>query len=105
VLVTLNGVIVDFILAPAHAADVTMGAELLREHSDTVVLAIHGKGQKTRFVKLKDDVAAQLQQLRSTAATSDAPVFQSRKKQGPLVSVQVFRIVKAAALPDAYPPK
>ncbi len=42
VLVTLNGVIVDFILAPAHAADVTMGAELLREHSDIVVLGDKG---------------------------------------------------------------
>lgn len=37
-LVTLTGVILDFVLAPAHAADLTLGAELLREHTDVVVL-------------------------------------------------------------------
>ncbi len=42
VLVTLKGVIVDFILAPAHAADVTLGAELLQEHTDLVVLGDKG---------------------------------------------------------------
>jgi hypothetical protein len=41
-LVTLNGVILDFVLAPAHAADVTVGAELLREHTDRVVLGDKG---------------------------------------------------------------
>jgi len=41
-LVTLNGVIVDFILAPAHAADLTIGAELLRDHTDVVVLGDKG---------------------------------------------------------------
>jgi integrase/recombinase XerD len=62
-----------------------------------VVLAIHGKGQKTRFVKLKAEVASQLQQVRGADAAPDAPVFRSRKQGGPLVPEQIFRIVKAAA--------
>lgn len=41
-LVTLNGVIRDFVLAPANASDVTVGAELLREHC--ALLAIGDKG-------------------------------------------------------------
>jgi hypothetical protein len=34
VLLTLNGVILDFALAPANASDLTVGAELLAEHPD-----------------------------------------------------------------------
>lgn len=41
-LVTLNGVIVDFHLAPAHVADRTIGAELLAEHTDLTVLGDKG---------------------------------------------------------------
>lgn len=41
-LVTLNGVILDFVLAPAHATDLTMGAELLYEHTDLVVIGDKG---------------------------------------------------------------
>jgi IS5 family transposase len=41
-LVTLNGVIVDFHLAPAHVADRTVGAELLAEHTDLTVLGDKG---------------------------------------------------------------
>lgn len=37
-LVTLGGVIRDFILAPANASDLTVGAELLREHVDLDVV-------------------------------------------------------------------
>ena len=37
-LVTLNGVIRDFVLAPANASDVSVGAELLREQCDLVVI-------------------------------------------------------------------
>jgi Transposase DDE domain len=36
-LVTLNGLILDFDLAPASAADLTIGAELLTEHTDLTV--------------------------------------------------------------------
>lgn len=37
-LVTLNGVILDLVLAPAHTPDLTIGEELLREHTDLVVI-------------------------------------------------------------------
>ncbi len=41
-LVTLNGVIVDFHLAPAHVADVTVAEELLMQHTDLTVLGDKG---------------------------------------------------------------
>lgn len=41
-LITLSGVIVDFELAPASAADLTVGAELLAEHTNLTVLADKG---------------------------------------------------------------
>lgn len=41
-LVTLNGVILDFVLAPAHVTDLTVGAELLHEHTDLVVIGDKG---------------------------------------------------------------
>ena len=41
-LVTLKGGILDFLLAPAHAADRTIGAELLRAHTDRVGLGDTG---------------------------------------------------------------
>ncbi len=37
-LVTLNGLIRDFVLAPANEAEVTVGGELLEEHADLAVL-------------------------------------------------------------------
>jgi len=37
-LITLNGVILDFELAPANATDLTIGCELLAEHTDLTVL-------------------------------------------------------------------
>lgn len=37
-LVTLGGVIVDFELAPANASDLTVGSELLEQHTDLVVI-------------------------------------------------------------------
>jgi hypothetical protein len=37
-LVTLGGVIVDFVLAPANEHDLTVGTELLAEHRDLLVL-------------------------------------------------------------------
>jgi hypothetical protein len=37
-LVTLNGVILDFELAPANATDLTVGCELLAQHTDLTVL-------------------------------------------------------------------
>ena len=41
-LITLGGVIRDFALAPAHAADVTIAAELLQAHHDLTVLGDKG---------------------------------------------------------------
>ena len=41
-LVTLGGVVRDFALAPASASDVTVGAELLREQYDLVVIGDKG---------------------------------------------------------------
>lgn len=41
-LVTLKGVILDFVLAPAHASDLTVGEEMLRAHTDLVVLGDKG---------------------------------------------------------------
>ena len=37
-LVTLNGVILDFVLAPANVLELTVGVELLEEHTDLEVL-------------------------------------------------------------------
>lgn len=41
-LITLNGLILDFELAPANATDLTIGAELLAEHTDLTVLGDKG---------------------------------------------------------------
>lgn len=41
-LVTLNGVILDFVLAPANATDLTIGEELLGEHTDLIVIGDKG---------------------------------------------------------------
>ncbi len=41
-LMTLSGVILDFELAPAHVPDLTVGAELLAEHTDLTVLGDKG---------------------------------------------------------------
>jgi len=41
-LITLGGVIVDFELAPANEADVTVGAELLAQHTDLTVYGDKG---------------------------------------------------------------
>jgi len=41
-LVTLNGIILDFVLALAHASDLSVGEELLIEHTDVVVIGDKG---------------------------------------------------------------
>jgi hypothetical protein len=41
-LVTLNGIILDFELAPANVTDLTIGCELLAEHTDLTVLGDKG---------------------------------------------------------------
>ncbi len=41
-LVTLNGIILDLVLAPAHAPDLQVGEELLSAHPDRVVIGDQG---------------------------------------------------------------
>lgn len=41
-LITLGGVILDFVLAPAHQTDVRVGEELLRDHHQLIVLGDKG---------------------------------------------------------------
>jgi hypothetical protein len=41
-LMTLNGLILDFELAPAHLSDLAVGAELLAEHTDLLVIGDKG---------------------------------------------------------------
>lgn len=41
-LITVQGVILDFVLAPAHVTDLTVGEELLLDHTDLVVLGDKG---------------------------------------------------------------
>lgn len=53
-LVTLNGVILDFILAPAHATDLAVGAELLEEHTDLVVIGDKGYISAELAIQLAD---------------------------------------------------
>ncbi len=52
-LVTLNGVILDFELAPAHVADITAGYELLAGHQDLVVIGDKAYIGKERAAELK----------------------------------------------------
>jgi hypothetical protein len=54
-LITLEGIIVDGLLAPAHERDLTAGVDLLSQHSDRVVL-----GDKAYYsVPIATDLAAQ----------------------------------------------
>jgi transposase len=59
-LVTLHGVIIDFVLAPAHAADLTLGEELLRAHTDLVVLGDKGYISQPLATSLAQDNRLQL---------------------------------------------
>jgi len=64
-----------------------------------VELAIFGKGAKTRKVLIPADMWLELLALRGSALDTD-PIFTSRKHAtgGRLSTVQIFRIVNAAAL-------
>jgi integrase/recombinase XerD len=61
-------------------------------------VTVFGKGGKTRTVLLSAETWAELETLRriTTEISPDAPVFRSRKG-GHLTTVQVLRIVRAAA--------
>ena len=59
-LVTLNGVIRDFVLAPASASDVAVGAELLREQGDLTVLGDKGSSSAPLAQELRAEHAVAL---------------------------------------------
>lgn len=69
----------------------------LTERGDTGQATVFGKGSKTRVVLLPAVIWQELKALRGLAG-ADAPVFQSRKKNGHLTRSQVMRIVRAQAL-------
>lgn len=59
-LVTLSGVVLDFILAPAHESDVAVGADLLSDHTDLVVLGDKGYVSKPLAQRLLAENRLQL---------------------------------------------
>jgi hypothetical protein len=59
-LVTLGGVIRDFVLAPASASAVAVGAELLREHAALVVIGDKGYSSAPLAQELRDEQAVVL---------------------------------------------
>lgn len=70
---------------------------LIAREGNTGQVAIHGKGEKTRFILLDKKTWAELQALKLPNDTGESYVFKSRKKAGRLDESQVHRIVKAAA--------
>lgn len=76
---TLNGIILDFILAPAHQADVVVGEELLWNHHNRIVLGDKGY------------ISAEL--ASSLAEANDVVVLtisrQNQKRQVPRVSISI----------------
>ena len=56
-LVTLNGVLRDFVLAPANASDVTVGAELVREQVDLLVIGDQGDSSAPLAAELRAERA------------------------------------------------
>ncbi|MBA3948236.1 MAG: IS982 family transposase [Herpetosiphonaceae bacterium] len=82
-LVTLNGVIVDFELAPANAADLVVGLELLAEHSSLTVV-----GDKAYISGDAAEALAQDHQI--TLVTS------TRKNQHHQASAATNRLINGA---------
>ena len=68
----------------------------IQERGESCQVTVYGKGGKTRIVLLTETMWKALQSIRAGAGL-DAPVFPSRKHNGHLSPVQVFRIVQAAA--------
>ena len=73
------------------------GAVISRNH-DQGQITVHGKGNKTRVLKLTGAVWTDLMELKSQTENtqSNAPVFQSQKG-GHLSRVQIWRIVRDTA--------
>jgi len=61
------------------------------------VVNVHGKGNKTRTVRVESGPWGEVQSLRGEDDTAESPVFRSRRG-GPLNESQVFRIVRSAAV-------
>ena len=83
VLVTLNGVILDFELAPANEADITIGHELLTDHQDLVVI-----GDKAYI--------GQARAAERRTRTGNVLVTGTRRTQHDQVSPEVNRVVNHA---------
>lgn len=83
VLVTLNGVILDFELAPANVADITAGYELLADHQELIVI-----GDKAYIGHAQ---AAELH-----AQTGTVVVTGTRRTQRHQASAEVNRLVNQA---------
>jgi site-specific recombinase XerD len=69
---------------------------------DAGQVTVMGKGGKTRVILLPAALWAHIAAIRAEAGADDA-VFRSRKGGGPLTSMQVHRIVKAAAVRAKLP--
>jgi len=82
-LVTLNGIILDFELAPANAADLPVGLELLAQHYDLTVI-----GDKAYISGAAADELAQANQI--TLVTS------TRRNQHRQTSAATNRLINAA---------
>ena len=89
-LVTLGGVIRDFVLAPASASAVAVGAELLREHAALVVIGDKGYSSAPLAQELRDEQAVvlltvprcnQRRQLPAEAARAQPPAPDHRDGQ------------------------
>jgi site-specific recombinase XerD len=68
----------------------------LQAREEAGQVTVYGKGGKTRAVLLTADTWRELMGLRGDAGP-DAPVFPSRRRGGPLSTMQVLRVVRAAA--------
>jgi integrase/recombinase XerD len=66
------------------------------ERDDAGQCTVFGKGGKTRVILMPAALWRHIMAIRDGAGPDD-PVFRSRKKAGPLVPMQVHRIVKNAA--------
>ena len=78
-LVTLGGVIRDFVLAPASASDVVVGGELLREHADLVVVGDKGYSSAPLDPELRDEHAVLLLTVPRRNQRSRLPAADARR--------------------------
>ena len=83
-LITLNGVIVDFELAPANETDLTIGAELLADHTDLQVIGDKAYISAEQAAQLWQDNRIQLLTLPR----------RNQQHQWPLALQQFFNAVR-----------